>query len=55
MPDINGLKPIFMIPTTSKSEFIYNNIFCDIKKIFGENEISTENFPNKIMKILKKN
>lgn len=49
MPDINGLVSIFMIPTTSKSEFIYNNIFCDIKKILGENDISTENIPNKIM------
>lgn len=31
-PDINGLIPIFMIPLTGKSEFLYNTVFEDIKK-----------------------
>ena len=32
LPDINGIVPLFMIPTTGKSEFLYNDIMHEIKK-----------------------
>lgn len=32
LDDIQGIVPIFMIPTTRKSQFIYDNIFKEIKK-----------------------
>jgi hypothetical protein len=38
-----------MVPTTSKSEFIYNKIFNGAKNIIIENNIWIKNIPNKIM------
>lgn len=35
--------------STSKSEYIYDKIFSDIKNILIENNISTKNIPNKVM------
>ena len=31
--DINGIVPVFLIPTTGKSEYLYNMIFNDVKKL----------------------
>ena len=39
LPDIKSIVPIFMVPTTSKSEYIYNKIFNDIKDILKDNNI----------------
>lgn len=39
IPEIGGIIPIFFIPTTGKSEYLYNKIFCDIKNILIENKI----------------
>ena len=48
-PDINGIIPIFIIPTTSKSEFIYKNIFDDIKKLLMEHGFNVRDIPKRIM------
>ena len=34
LPSLNSIIPIFMILCTGKSEFIYNEIFDEIKKIY---------------------
>ena len=49
LPEINSLIRIFMIPTTSKSEYIYDKIFNDIQNILLENKISRKNIPDKVM------
>ena len=33
LPDIDAIMPIFLIPTTGKSEVVYHEIFSDVKKI----------------------
>ena len=33
---INSIIPIFMIPTTGKSFYLYNKIFEDVKKIIND-------------------
>ena len=38
-----------MIPTTSKSGYIYDKIFKDIKEILIDNKISLKKIPNNIM------
>ena len=49
LPEINALIPIFMVPTTSKTEYIYNQIFNDIKNIIRENNLPPKSIPNKVM------
>ena len=39
MPEINGIFPVFMIPTTDKSQYLYEKIFYDIKNILYDNKI----------------
>ena len=39
LPDIKSIVPLFMIPTTSKSEYLYNKIFNDMKDILFDNNI----------------
>ena len=47
--DINSIIPIFMIPTTGKSFYLYNKIFEDVKKIINDNGIKLENIPTRII------
>ena len=47
--EINGNIPIFMIPISGKSEFIYNKVFFDIKEILSENNISLNDIAKNIM------
>lgn len=49
LPDINGIVPLFMIPTTGESEFLYNDIMHEIKKIIEDLGYKIENLPNKYM------
>ena len=49
VPEINGIIPLFFIPTTGKSEYLYNKIFCDIKNIFIENKIDYKKIADKYM------
>ena len=48
-PDINGIIPIFFIPITGKSQYIYDCIFKDIKKILEDNGINQNDIPIKFM------
>ena len=47
--DIKGIIPIFMVLLTGKSEYLYDAIFIDIKKIMKDNGINVENIPKKFM------
>ena len=49
LPKINSIIPIFMVPTTSKSEFIYDKIFKDVKDILLDNKINISSIPHYIM------
>ena len=49
LPDIQGIVPIFMIPVTSKTENIYNNIFRDIIYILKDNGINIDKISKKFM------
>ena len=49
LPDINSIVPIFFIPVTAKSEFIYDKIFSDIKSILNDNGFNINDLPNKFM------
>ena len=49
LPEINGILPFFMIPTTGKSEFLYNSIFIEVKKIIENFGISLKNIPSRFM------
>ena len=47
--DIGTIVPIFMIPTTGKSFYLYNKIFEDIKEIIIDNGISLDKIPKRII------
>ena len=49
MPEINGIIHIFFIPVSSKSEFIYNKIFRDIKDILTDKSFNIVELQNKFM------
>ena len=49
LPDIDAIMPIFLIPTTGKSEVVYNEIFSDVKKILIENNINITKIINKFL------
>ena len=49
IPDINEIFPILLMPTSGKSEVLYDNIFKDIKNILFENNINLSNIKNKFM------
>ena len=49
LPYINGILPIFMIPITGKSEFVYNSIFNEVKKIIENFGITKKNIPSRFM------
>ena len=49
LPDIDAIMPIFLIPTTGKSEVVYHEIFSDVKKILIENNINITKITNKFM------
>ena len=42
MDDINAIVPIFLIPKTGKTEYLYNLIFKDIKLIIKDANINIE-------------
>lgn len=42
LEDINAIVPIFLIPTTGKTEYLYNLIFNDIKIILKDANINIE-------------
>ena len=48
-PKINSITPIFMIPTTGKSEYLYNYIINEIKNIYKNIRNNLEDFPKYIM------
>ena len=48
-PDIDSIIPIFMIPSTGKTFFLYNSIFEDVKKILIDNGIDINKIPKRIM------
>ena len=47
--DINGIVPVFLIPTRGKSEYLYNMIFNDVKKIIIDANINLSDIPKYIM------
>jgi hypothetical protein len=47
--EIDSIIPIFMIPSTGKSFFLYNSIFGDVKKILFDNEIDIKKIPKRII------
>ena len=49
LPEINSIIPIFMIPMTGKSEYLYDIIFKDIKQILSDNNFDIKDFPKRIM------
>lgn len=42
LEDINAIVPIFLIPTTGKTEYLYNHIFNDIKLILKDANYNLE-------------
>ena len=48
-PDINSIIPIFMVPCTRKTEYLYNEIFSEIKRIYLLTGHKKEEIPNHIM------
>ena len=48
-PEINEIIPIFMISTTSKSEYLYEQIFNHIKKIYLDTGHNIDDIPKNIM------
>ena len=49
LPEINSIIPIFMIPMTGKSEYLYDIIFKDVKQILSDNNFDIKDFPERIM------
>ena len=49
LPELSGIIPIFFIPTTGKSQYLYENIFEDIKKILEDNKINYKNLTKQYM------
>lgn len=47
--EINSIIPIFMIPTTGKSFYLYDSILNDVKKIMKDNQIESNSFPNRVL------
>ena len=47
--DINGIVPVFLIPTSGKSEYLYNMIFNNVKKIIIASNINLSDIPKYIM------
>lgn len=47
--EINGIIPLFLIPTIGKSEYLDNLIFSDIKKILEDAGINIEDIPKYFM------
>ena len=54
MPELDSIIPIFMIPMTSKSFFMYDTILKDIIKILSDNGISLNTLPKNIIIDLEK-
>ena len=48
-PDINSIISIFMVPCTGKTEYLYNEIFSEIKGIYLLTGHKKEEIPNHIM------
>lgn len=46
---INNIVPIFMLPTTGKNEFLYKNIFRDIKLILEDNGYDINDITDQFM------
>ena len=49
LPEINSIIPLFFIPTTGKSEYLYDKIFNDIKNILIENKIDFKKITDQYM------
>lgn len=49
LPEIGGILPIFFIPTTGKSKYLYESIFNNVKKILEDNNINYKNITNQYM------
>jgi len=49
LPEIKGIIPIFFIPTTGKSQYLYEVIFRDVKTILEDNNIDYKNITNQYM------
>ena len=56
--DIDSIIPVFMIPSTGKTFFLYNAILEEFKKILINNEIVIKKIPKRIIiyfeKVLQK-
>ena len=48
-PELNAIIPLFMIPTTGKSYYLYKEIFQDIKNIYINTGHKIEDFPKDFM------
>ena len=48
-PEINGIIPIFMIPSTGKSEYLYEQIFNQVRKIYLDSGHNINDIPKNIM------
>jgi hypothetical protein len=49
IPEINHLIPLFMIPMSSKNEYLYNKVFKNIISVLGGDGISLKDITNKFM------
>ena len=49
LKEINGLIPLFKIPTTGKTQYLYENILTNIKKILLDNNIKIENITKQFL------
>lgn len=47
--EINSIIPIFMIPTTGKSFYLYDSILNDVKKIMKDNQIDSNSLLKRVL------
>ena len=50
LKEINGIIPLFMIPVTGKSQYLYEKVLNDVLTILNENNIELKNIPCSILK-----
>ena len=49
LKEIDGIIPLFMIPVTGKSQYLYENVLKDVLTILNENNIELKDIPKKFM------
>ena len=49
LKEIDGIIPLFMIPVTGKSQYLYEKVLNDVLTILNENNIELKNIPKIFM------